>query len=74
LAYTPVPPELEEVNELFPVNALFEANRGTLVVSMLSVTAPLFPPPVRYAPAVTPVIVPIPAEAHAHAVPVHCNT
>src|SRR5579864_2416290 len=35
-------------------------NSGTLVVSTLSVTLPLPPPPVRSDPAVTPVIVPFP--------------
>ena len=45
------------------------------MVSRLSVTEPLVPPPVRSVPAVTPVIVPAPFEvAHTHVVPFHCRT
>src|SRR5208282_5602192 len=47
---------------------------GTLVVSRFRVTLPLVPPPVRSVPAVTPVIVPLPAEKQAHALPFHCST
>ena len=50
------------------------ASSGTLVGSTLRVTLPLVPPPVRSAPAVTPVIVPVPADAHPHALPFHCRT
>src|SRR5208337_3455034 len=35
---------------------------------------PPVPPPVRSVPAVTPVIVPVPADAHAQALPFHCST
>src|SRR5208282_2365814 len=42
-------------------------------VFRLSVTLPLVPPPVKSVPAVTPVIVPVPGEAHPHALPLHCR-
>src|ERR1022692_4430350 len=67
-------PALPE-NVWFPLKTLFDANCGTLVVSRLSVTLPLVPPPVRSVPAVTPVIVPVPFEvAHTHVLPFHCRT
>src|SRR5277367_3272727 len=58
---------------LAPQQIRAAASCGTLVVSRLSVTLPLVPPPVRSVPAVTPVIVPVPAFEHAHALPFHCN-
>src|SRR5580693_6709111 len=61
-----------------PVNVLLAANcaYSALVAEVfrLSVTLPLVPPPVRSVPAVTPVIVPVPADAQAHALPVHWRT
>src|ERR1700733_1705475 len=58
-----------------PVNVLLAANCAyralVAAVFRLSVTLPLVPPPVRSVPAVTPVIVPVPAEAQVHALPVH---
>jgi hypothetical protein len=42
-------------------------------VFRLNVTLPLVPPPVRSVPAVTPVIVPVPGDAQAHALPLHCR-
>src|SRR5580698_11528006 len=56
-----------------PTKVLATFRRGTLVVYRFSVRLPLLPPPVRSVPAVTPVIVPVPAEAQPHAVPVHCS-
>ena len=43
-------------------------------MSRLSVTLPPVPPPVRSVPAVTPVIVPVPAAEQAHVEPFHCRT
>src|SRR5580704_8318244 len=58
---------------LFPVKVLLAASNGTWVVFKFRVTFPLVPPPVRSAPAVTPVIEPVPAFEHAHALPFHCS-
>jgi hypothetical protein len=61
-----------------PLNALAAANCAysalVAVVFKFNVTFPLVPPPVRSVPAVTPVIVPVAAEAHTHELPFHCNT
>src|SRR5580704_1869046 len=59
---------------LLRVKVLEAANSGTRVVSRFRVTFPLVPPPVRSVPAFTPVIVPVPAEEHTHALPFHCST
>src|SRR5271156_301229 len=56
-----------------PVNVLATASCGTFVVSTFTVTVPLVPPPVRSVPAVTPVIVPVPGDAQAQALPLHCR-
>src|ERR1700722_10273804 len=48
------------LNFSVPANVLFDCNAGTFVVSRLSVTDPVVPPPVNPVPAVTPVIVPLP--------------
>src|ERR1022692_4743735 len=66
-------PALPE-NVWFPLKTLFDVSCGTLVVSRFSVTFPLVPPPVRSVPAVTPVIVPVPAAEQAHVEPFHCRT
>src|SRR5580704_936134 len=57
----------------FPVKVLFTANSGTFAVFRFSVTLPLLPPPLRSVPAVTPVIVPVPALLHFQAPPLHCS-
>src|ERR1700733_3265142 len=59
---------------LVPVKSLFEVSSGTWLVFKFRVTLPLVPPPVRLAPAVTPVIVPVPALLHFHSLPLHCRT
>ena len=65
------------INDWLPVNVLaaFSCAYRLFVAAVfrLSVTLPLVPPPVRSVPAVTPVIVPVPGDAQAHALPVHCR-
>src|SRR5215469_2615477 len=46
----------------------------TPAVFTLNVTSPLVPPPLRPDPAVTPVIVPVPAAAQFQLVPLYCRT
>ena len=57
-----------------PVKVFDTPSCGTLVVSRFNVTLPLVPPPVRSVPAVTPVIVPVPALEQLHALPMNSNT
>src|ERR1700727_3363566 len=74
---TPLPVDVAVTVPLtfwFPVNELAVASCGILVISRLSVTLPLAPPPVRSVPAVTPVMVPVPALAQAHAPPMNSKT
>src|ERR1017187_3240317 len=66
-------PALPE-NVWFPLKTLFDVSCGTLVVSRFNVIVPPVPPPIRSVPAVTPVIVPVPAAEQAHVDPFHCRT
>ena len=78
----PAPQPMSPIFAVFPltlklwfvVNVLLPASCGTLVVSRFKVTFPVAPPPVRSTPAVTPLIVPVPTEAHSQELPFHCKT